>query len=80
MDKPTTRRFDEACLTLVRPLSPADIRALREREGASQAIFARCLNATPGIVSQWERGEKHPHGAALKLLELVQRHGLGTLT
>ena len=79
MDKQTMRRFDEACLTPVRPLSPTDIRALREREGASQAVFARYLNVTPGLVSQWERGEKHPQGASLKLLSLVERHGLGTV-
>jgi putative transcriptional regulator len=79
MDKQTMRRFDEACLTPVRPLSPADIRALREREGASQAVFARYLNVTPGLVSQWERGEKHPQGTSLKLLSLVQRHGLSTV-
>jgi len=33
---------------------------LRLREGASQAVFARYLNVTTGIVSQWERGEKPP--------------------
>ena len=79
MDKQTMRRFDEACLTPVRPLKPAEIRALREREGASQAVFARYLNVTTGLVSQWERGEKHPQGASLKLLSLVARHGLGTV-
>src|SRR5271170_2311829 len=76
MDKQTMRRFDEACLTPVRPLTPAQIRALREREGASQAVFARYLNVTTGLVSQWERGEKHPQGASLKLLALVARRGL----
>jgi putative transcriptional regulator len=60
MDKQTMRQFDDACLTRLRPLSAADIRALREREGASQAVFARYLNVTTGLVSQWERGEKHP--------------------
>lgn len=79
MDKQTMRRFDEACLTPVRSRSPTEIRALREREGASQAVFARYLNVTAGLVSQWERGEKHPQGASLKLLSLVQRHGLGTV-
>lgn len=77
MNKQTMRRFDDACLTPVRPLSPAEIRALREREGASQTVFARFLNVTPGLISQWERGEKHPQGASLKLLSLVRRHGLG---
>jgi putative transcriptional regulator len=76
MDKQTMRKFDEACLTPVRPLTAAEIRALREREGVSQAVFARYLNVTTGLVSQWERGEKHPQGASLKLLSLVARNGL----
>ncbi len=76
MDKRTMRKFDEACLTPVRPLSAEEIRALRQREGASQAVFARYLNVTTGLVSQWERGEKHPQGASLKLLALVSRNGL----
>jgi putative transcriptional regulator len=79
MDKQTMRQFDDACLTPVRPLSAAEIRALREREGASQAVFARYLNVTTGLVSQWERGEKHPQGASLKLLSLVAKNGLGTV-
>jgi putative transcriptional regulator len=79
MDKQTMRRFDEACLTPVRPLTPEEIRTLREREGASQAVFARYLNVTTGLISQWERGEKHPQGASLKLLSLVAKHGLGTV-
>jgi putative transcriptional regulator len=79
MDKQTMRRFDEACLTPVHPLAPEDIRALREREGASQAVFARYLNVTTGVVSQWERGEKHPRGSSLKLLSLVAKSGLATV-
>jgi DNA-binding transcriptional regulator YiaG len=39
--------FDVRCLTVVEDLSAADIQALREREGVSQAILARCLNVTP---------------------------------
>jgi len=76
MDKRTMRGFDELCLTPVRPFAPEEIRALRLREGASQAVFARYLNVTTGLVSQWERGEKHPQGASLKLLALVSKNGL----
>jgi putative transcriptional regulator len=79
MDKQTMRKFDEACLTPVRPFAPEEIRSLREREGASQAVFARYLNVTTGLISQWERGEKHPQGASLKLLSLVAKHGLATV-
>ncbi len=79
MDKRTMRQFDEACLTPVRSLTAEEIRALREREGASQAVFARYLNVTTGLVSQWERGERHPHGPSLKLLSLVAKNGLATV-
>ena len=70
------REFDDLCLTPVRPFEPDEIRALRLREGASQAVFARYLNVTTSLVSQWERGEKHPQGASLKLLTLVAVNGL----
>ncbi|MFZ2168473.1 MAG: DNA-binding transcriptional regulator [Methylococcaceae bacterium] len=76
MDKRTMRKFDELCLTPVKPLQPEEIRALRKRERASQAVFARHLNVTTGLVSQWERGEKHPQGASLKLLSLIAKNGL----
>ena len=79
MDKQTTRKFDEGCLTPVLPLTAEEIRALREREGASQAVFARYLNVSTGLVSQWERGEKRPRGTSLKLLSLVAKHGLATV-
>jgi putative transcriptional regulator len=79
MDKRTLRGFDELCLTSVRPMSAADIRALRARERVSQAVFARYLNVTTGLISQWERGEKRPAGASLKLLNLVDRRGLAAI-
>ena len=76
VDKRTMRAFDEMCLTPVEDLSPERIRQIRLREKASQAVFARYLNVTTGLVSQWERGEKRPRGASLKLLTLVARNGL----
>lgn len=76
VSKRTMKSFDELCLTSVEALSPRRIRAIRLREGASQAVFARYLNVTTGLVSQWERGEKRPSGAALKLLTLVEKRGL----
>ncbi|MGA9866372.1 MAG: hypothetical protein WBQ75_08005 [Acetobacteraceae bacterium] len=34
LDEQTMRQFDAACLTPVRPLTPEQVRALRESEGA----------------------------------------------
>jgi putative transcriptional regulator len=76
MSKRTLREFDDLCLTTVRPLPPRKIRQLRLREGASQSVFARYLNVSTGLISQWERGEKRPQGASLKLLNLVAQKGL----
>ena len=76
VDDRTMRKFDELCLTPVKELSPRQIKAIRTREHTSQAVFARFLNVTTGLVSQWERGEKKPGGASLKLLTLVKNKGL----
>jgi putative transcriptional regulator len=75
----TMRQFDAECLTPVRPLTAKQIRRLREREGASQAVFARHLNLSTGLISKWERGEKRPVGASLKLLALVEKKGLSAV-
>ena len=76
MNKLTMRKFDEMCLTPIPRLKPKQIRDLRLREGASQAVFARYLNVTTGLISQWERSERYPQGTSLKLLALVARNGL----
>ena len=77
MAKRTMKAFDKMCLMPVEEMPPEKIRALRLRENASQAVFARHLNVTAGLVSQCERGEKRPRGASLKLLTLAAKNGLG---
>ena len=77
MDKRTLRQFDEACLTPVRSLTATEIRALREREGASQAVFARYLKRHHGAGQPVGRGERSTRKAPrFKLLSLVERGGL----
>ena len=76
VDRKTMRKFDTLCLTPVQEMSPAKIRSLRIRENTSQNVFAVYLNVTPGLVSKWERGEKRPQGATLKLLSLIAKNGL----
>jgi putative transcriptional regulator len=79
IDAKTMRDFDASCLTTVKDLSAKQIAAVRKRAGVSQAVFASYLNVTTGLVSQWERGEKHPQGPSLKLLALVQKKGLDAI-
>lgn len=79
IDKRTMRGFDESCLTPVHAFTPEEIRALREREEVSQAVFAHHLNVSKESVSKWERGEKRPAGSSLKLLSLIQKKGLAAI-
>ena len=79
MDKRAMRKFDELCLTPVRPFKPDEIISLRLREQASQSVFAMHLNVSRATISKWERGENHPDGASLKLLTLVKAKGLGAI-
>ncbi|WP_371832866.1 helix-turn-helix domain-containing protein [Mesorhizobium koreense] len=79
VDKATMREFDAICLTPVQPLSPDEIRTLREREQVSQPVFAHYLNVRKDAISKWERGEKRPDGPSLKLLNLVKAKGLQSI-
>jgi putative transcriptional regulator len=79
IDLQTMREFDEACLTPVQVLSPEQIKAIRLRERISQPVFARYLNVSRNLVSDWERGVKRPGGPALRLLSVVERKGLAAI-
>ena len=79
IDKTTMRSFDESCLTAPADIKPRQIKALRERHRVSQPVFARYLNTSESTVEKWETGAKKPSGMALKLLSIVQKHGLKML-
>jgi len=76
IDKMTMREFDESCLASVKDITPDEIRTIREREKLSQPVFARYLNVSKNLVSDWERGVKKPGGPALRLLSIVKHKGL----
>jgi putative transcriptional regulator len=65
VDAKTMRDFDVLCLPKVRSLSASQIKRLRERNKASQAVFAAYLNTSVSTVQKWERGEKKPNGPSL---------------
>lgn len=79
MDDITLREFDARCLPAIRPLSATQIRRIRKTNHASQAVFARCINASVSLVQKWETGAKQPSGPSLKLLHLVKDRGLDAL-
>jgi putative transcriptional regulator len=61
-------------------LAPEQIKRIREKNRVSQSIFANHLNTSPSTVQKWETGAKQPSGMALKLLAIVQKHGLAILS
>jgi putative transcriptional regulator len=80
IDKITMREFDESCLIPTSELTAEEIKALREREMVSQPVFARYLNVSKNLVSDWERGLKKPGGPALRLLAIVREKGLSGIS
>ncbi len=79
LDKATMRDFDARHLVVPLAIEPSEIKQLRERNHVSQPIFARYLNTSESTVEKWETGAKKPSGMALKLLTVVQKHGLQVL-
>jgi putative transcriptional regulator len=79
IDKATMRRFDESCLSVPAALEPRRIKRIRENQHVSQPVFARYLNTSESTVEKWESGAKKPSGMALKLLDIVEKHGLKML-
>lgn len=77
--KTTLRMLSKDALPRVEPMSPSQIAAVREQTGVSQAVMAAFLNVAVSTISQWERGERHPTGAALKLLHVVKQNGIAVL-
>lgn len=80
MDGKTLRDIESLKVESPRAYSAYDIKQLRLREKASQAVFAAYLNTSVSTVQKWEVGEKSPSGPALKLLDLVERKGLKALS
>ena len=79
IDKATMREFDESCLSAPAPMEPKRIKRIRESQRVSQPVFARYLNTSESTVEKWESGAKKPSGMALKLLDIVEKHGLKVL-
>ena len=73
------REFDASCLKQIPVFNAKDIKHTREQAHVSQTLFARYLNTSESTVQKWEAGQKRPSGMALKLLSVVEKHGLKVL-
>lgn len=79
LEKTTLKMLDRNALPKVAVMSPAEIAKVRERAGLSQSVLAAFMNVAVSTVSQWERGQRRPTGAALKLLHVVKQNGINAL-
>jgi putative transcriptional regulator len=77
MDEITLREVEALCLPKAKTFRPEDIRRIRMACHVSQAAFAAFLGIGKSTVQQWEHGQKKPSGPAQRLLDLVERKGLG---
>jgi putative transcriptional regulator len=79
IDAITMRKFDASCLAVPASLKPTQIKRIRQSAHVSQPVFAKYLNTSESTIQKWEAGSKQPSGMALKLLSVVQKHGLEVL-
>lgn len=56
------------------PRTGSEVRAVRLKLGASQAVLASLLNTPARTVRSWENNQRKPSGAALKLLSIAEKH------
>ena len=73
------REFDQSCLAMPPEIAPRKINQIHESNHVSRPLFARYLNTSESTIQKWEIVANRPSGMALKLLAIVQKHGLKVL-
>lgn len=79
IDKKTLRDLTDNDLPILVEYTGEDIQLLRKKQKISQSVFARYLNVSPAMIRSLEQGQRHAHGAILKLLNIVDRYGISAL-
>jgi putative transcriptional regulator len=79
INKTTMREYDDLCLDTIPEFNAKEIKRIREHAHVSQPVFARYLNTSESTVQKWETGQKRPSGMALRLLSVIEKHGLEVL-
>jgi len=79
IDIKTLRDLTEDELPVLVEYTGEEIQLLRKRQRLSQSVFAKYLNISPAMIRSLEQGQRHAHGAILKLLNIIDRHGITAL-
>lgn len=76
IDKKTLRDLTAQDLPILHEFTGEEIQQMREKQKLSQSVFAKYLNVSPSMIRGLEQGKRHAHGAILKLLNIVEQHGI----
>ena len=79
IDQHRLARVKALCLVEPPSYTPARVAAIRTRKAKmSQSVFAKLLNVSVSTVQKWEApaADKHPSGAAAKLLQIIEQKGV----
>jgi putative transcriptional regulator len=79
IDIKTLRELTDDELPVLVEYTGDEIQQLRKRQRLSQSVFAKYLNISPAMIRSLEQGQRHAHGAILKLLNIIDRHGISAL-
>ena len=56
----------------VKKYTNEEIRAIRNKSGMTQTVFANYMGVSKKTVEAWEAGTNHPSGAASRLLSMME--------
>jgi putative transcriptional regulator len=80
VDQLTMRKINALAMSAkLEEMTAANIQQLRLRENISQAVLATALNMSSESVQKWEQGKTKPHGAALRLLNIIKKKGIASV-
>ena len=79
IDMKTLRELTTEDLPVLHEYTGEEIRFLRLDQHLSQAVFAKYLNVSPAMIRSLEQGKRHAHGAILKILNILEKHGIAAL-
>lgn len=76
IDATTMREFEVLKTKRIKSFTAKQIKQLRLKCKVSQSVLAKLLNVSQSTIKQWEIGERHPSGPAIKLLNLILDRGI----
>lgn len=82
IDQHRLARIKALCFVEPPTYTAARVASIRTRKARmSQSVFARLLNVSVSTVQKWEApaADKHPSGAAAKLLQIIERKGIDAI-